>query len=55
MFGVLGSLLKAAGNVVSLPVQVVRDLAVPERNTPATVQALRDAAQNLRNAVDPTR
>lgn len=60
MFGMLGSLAKAAVAVVTVPVAVVADVvtmggACTDKDRPYTADAVSDFVQNLKDATNPKR
>lgn len=59
MFGMLESLAKAAGAVVTIPVSVVADAvtlggSLTDRERPYTADAASDLVKNLADATKPT-
>lgn len=60
MFDILSSFVKAAVNVVTLPVSVIADVAtmgghLTDKDKPYTLEAVEDILQNLENAGSPKR
>lgn len=58
MFGILGSLAKAAVSVVEIPVAVVADAvtlggSLTDRNEPYTSTAVEHLVKNVQDAADP--
>lgn len=58
MFGMIGSLVKAAAAVVTVPVAVVADVVTlgglsTEKDKPYTAEALGDLMDNLKEATNP--
>ena len=58
MFGMIGSLVKAAAAVVTVPVALVSDVvtlggSLTDKDTPYTADALSDLVGNLKDATKP--
>lgn len=58
MFGMIGSLVKAAAAVVTVPVALVSDVvtlggSLTDKATPYTADALSDLVGNLKDATKP--
>ena len=60
MLGMLGSLVKAAAAVVTVPVSLVADVvtlggACTDKDRPYTADAVSDLVQNLKDATNPNK
>ena len=60
MFGMLGSLVKAAAAVVTVPVSLVADVVTlggvcTDKDRPYTADAVSDLVQNLKDATNPNK